>query len=92
MSAEILSKCIKAWETPVTSSRLEQPMLNIPNVDMANLQGNGDNWFFPHRFHIEVGNTYTVSSSVKKHSKGTFKFKNRPNAKNIFYRKICYFK
>lgn len=46
-SAEILSNRIKARETPVTSS-IAQCMLNIPNVGMANLQGNGDSWFSSH--------------------------------------------
>lgn len=46
-SAEILSNRIKARETPVTSS-IAQRMLNIPNVGMANLQGNGDSWFSSH--------------------------------------------
>lgn len=47
-SAEILSNRIKARETPVTSSTTAQRMLNIPNVGMANLQGNGDSWFSSH--------------------------------------------
>lgn len=47
-SAEILSNRIKARETPVTSSTIAQRMLNIPNVGMANLQGNGDSWFSSH--------------------------------------------
>lgn len=46
-SAEILSNRIKARETPVTSS-IAQRMLNIPNVGMANLQGNEDSWFSSH--------------------------------------------
>lgn len=43
-SAEILSNRIKA---PLTSS-IAQHMLNIPNVGMVNLQGNGDSWFSSH--------------------------------------------
>lgn len=85
VSAEIPSKRIKARETPVTPSRVALRVLNIPN-GMVNLQGNGDNCFFSHRFRTEVGNNYTASSSVEKHSKGTFKLKDCPNTKIIFHR------